>query len=181
LNSYAVDREVRRRQRSFMLVLFILLLFVSVSIKVGLAWGVAIPLVTAAAIVVPSRMFMTMRDKAEGRRRSAGARPAWPARMPATFAREFGSHSHARTSDNTEMLGRLTMLPDGWQWTPSKQQAKLGSTVLTWDASWRPAVQKLWGPWNQGILTFTRPDGREFNLWVHDPNDLARHLVNSPA
>ena len=127
----------------------------------------------------PESFTPNMGRDQESRQRALGSQPSWPARMPATFERRFNSaRGHAKTTENAELLGRLTQLADSsWHWAPTPAQAKLGACDVSWDASWTVQIEKLWGPWNQGMISYSKLGEQPFNLWIHGPSDVQKHVA----
>ena len=177
IESYARRREERRRNltlRSAVVALAMAAgLFLRLSTQTA---GIVIACIVAVTFVIP-RLVLGLRDQRERSQRRTGQDPSWPARLPALVARSRGLSVRPKLPDHTELLGHLTRGGDGWRWIPTHQQAKMGIDPVLFGHPRHAEVRRIWGPWNQGCVTFQFDDAPPAVLWVRQPQDLMRYLA----
>jgi len=184
MTEYARERELRRRSRSLLGVLYLTTMSALLAVKVG--WVAALAgLVSVLVVVYAVFTVIVWRDgRAEARRRAAGAAPSWPAQLPVAVAQQLGAKApgrHSRQQEVGELLGRLSLVDGELRWEPREADRKRAVGPVVWDRSWSPEVTPLWGPGSQGHLRLTRAGGIVADLWIRHPADLSRVLGLSGA
>ncbi len=169
---YGDDRERRRRGSVLRWGLYLVAAVVSLAARVGVL-AAAITLVAVVGVDVGVvTLVQRRRKRREQSRRLAGVDPSWPAQMPLHSA---GTHGAGPSTPRraAEVTGRLSYHDGVFTWTPSPLAEKnLGAVTHSWDGSWVASLEPLAGPFQQGHLVLSHPDGQTADLWLRNSDDF---------
>ena len=180
LDDYVHERERRRRARSMRSALILVWVSAVIAVVYRSLLAIGVIAVALVLVVLVGRLVLAIGDRRARNAQGPRSRSV-PARLPVRYGRRHLPMAPWRGSEEVELPGRLVLHTGEWTWTPSRGQAAKGIPAVAFGGGWTSTTRRIWGPWNQGLLTLTRRDGERVDLWVRNQGHLVKGQDAEPV